>query len=107
MVHCLPALDDPFSIGKMVPIFTAVCRAWRDVALTTPTLWSTLRVPSLLISIQIASKPGLVEGMIDRWLARAGTRPVSLIFDGAMLTLNRLRDVINRHSHRINISRST
>ncbi|KAJ6560304.1 hypothetical protein B0H19DRAFT_1376096 [Mycena capillaripes] len=68
------------------------------------TLWSMFAAQFHLISTEVASKPGLVEGFIDRWLARAGGCPLSLTFigiDDSALSLIRLRDIIHRYSHQL------
>ncbi|KAJ6560326.1 hypothetical protein B0H19DRAFT_1376112 [Mycena capillaripes] len=92
-LHCLPILEDlaiRFHMISMISMFTSVCQAWREIALGTPALWSTLRVTDFLISTEVASKPGLVEGMIDRWLARTGTLPWSQLtkFEGQLWDWN-------------------
>ncbi|KAJ7872057.1 hypothetical protein B0H13DRAFT_1030108 [Mycena leptocephala] len=110
-VHCLPSVDDIqyWLLGREVPISLAgVCRAWRDIAMATHTLWSTLFVRFDSIPTQIISKPGLVENKIDRRLARAGIHPLTLDFvvrkdEGAVESFptSRLRDIIHRYSHRM------
>ncbi|KAF7352372.1 SAM-dependent MTase TRM10-type domain-containing protein [Mycena venus] len=50
----------------------AVCRAWRNLALATPSLWSTLHFRFDIIPRQVVSKPDVIEDFIHRWLARAG-----------------------------------
>ncbi|KAJ7682176.1 hypothetical protein DFH06DRAFT_289562 [Mycena polygramma] len=82
--------------------FTGVCRGWRGIAFATPRLWSTLDLPHLPL------QTGLVEGHIDRWFARAGVLPLSLgvklpdyLPTDKIFPLDRLRDIIQRYSHRV------
>ncbi|KAJ7682210.1 hypothetical protein DFH06DRAFT_289645 [Mycena polygramma] len=111
-VHSLPAVDDDLSevcCSRTVPFnISCVCRAWRDIAVTTPQLWSTLRVSFDSIPSQIASERDIVKDFIDRWLTRAGTCPLSLILDTAQFSLDplrdttrHLRDTIRRYSNRV------
>ncbi|KAF8213945.1 hypothetical protein K438DRAFT_1802605 [Mycena galopus ATCC 62051] len=108
---CLSAFD-PLSIPPATDeisaplVLAGVCRAWRDIAFTTPILWSKLRVKFDSIPIEVVSKPGLVEGRIDRWLARAGHYPLSLDFRSSRkhhdpFALSRLGDIILRWSDRV------
>ncbi|KAJ7368711.1 hypothetical protein DFH08DRAFT_983050 [Mycena albidolilacea] len=86
------------------PTILGVCRSWRDIAFATPILWTKLYIDFGCIAVEIASEPGLVEGCIDRWLARAGNRPLSIDFDcdgDQPFAHSRLRDVIHRWSHRV------
>ncbi|KAF8213948.1 hypothetical protein K438DRAFT_2009070 [Mycena galopus ATCC 62051] len=105
-LSCL-VIFDPFSIPHYrtpLPILlTSVCRAWRDIALITPMLWSTLRVQFDRISGSVASNSGFIEGFIDQWLTCAGNLPLSLDFESRrkVFTLNRLRGIIHRWSHRV------
>ncbi|KAJ7367176.1 hypothetical protein DFH08DRAFT_729665 [Mycena albidolilacea] len=96
---CIPQCTSSAAI-----ILTGVCRAWRDIALATPILWSRLEVFFDLIATRVASEPFLVESFIDRWLSRAGNCPLSLCllsFEYELSTLDRLRDIIYRWSHRV------
>ncbi|KAJ7368821.1 hypothetical protein DFH08DRAFT_1071450 [Mycena albidolilacea] len=118
-LHYTPHFHKPYA-----PVFypsapsvaiTGVCRAWRDIALATPSLWSTLDVDFDLIPPHVVSVPGLVEGFIYRWLDRTGTCPLSLVFDaparghgsGRLMRyqepfpLSRLRSVIHRYSDQV------
>ncbi|KAJ7886719.1 hypothetical protein B0H13DRAFT_896328 [Mycena leptocephala] len=117
-VHCLTLHGmrwsvPTYGIENIAPVvLMGVCRTWRDIALTTPALWSSLdlrfdRFSPEGIPYRVFSKPGLVEGFIDRWLARAGIFPLSLIFGASKyaiedrFTPSRMRDVIHRYSHRL------
>ncbi|KAJ7462105.1 hypothetical protein FB451DRAFT_1267815 [Mycena latifolia] len=55
-------------------IFLGVCRAWRDIALTTPRLWTTLCFQYSFYETpdEIPWGPSEIEAFIDRWLSRAG-----------------------------------
>ncbi|KAJ7804310.1 hypothetical protein B0H14DRAFT_2884869, partial [Mycena olivaceomarginata] len=98
--HCVQVFEPvsiPYSYTTSAPIvISAVCRAWRDIALATPALWSHLDIWLNSLATRVISESGLVEGFIDRWLTRAGNRPFN-----DDLTLRRLRDIIHRWSHRV------
>ncbi|KAF8214164.1 hypothetical protein K438DRAFT_1803003 [Mycena galopus ATCC 62051] len=115
-VHCLP----PFAnLGwyrsihqyeNIAPIvLTSVCRTWRDIALTTPTLWSVLDIPFDIISPRLAFKTASGEDLIDRWLARAGEHALSFVFravagwgeDDVGPLPPRMHDLIHCYSHRV------
>ncbi|KAF8214047.1 hypothetical protein K438DRAFT_1956149 [Mycena galopus ATCC 62051] len=104
---CLPAFDPlciPKSQSSAPIVLSSVCREWRDIALATPALWSTLEVRFDDIPTDIVSEPVLVEGIVDRWLSRASNRPLSLSFErtkALQFTLPRLREVIHRWSRRV------
>ncbi|KAF8214168.1 hypothetical protein K438DRAFT_1563256, partial [Mycena galopus ATCC 62051] len=110
-VRCLPpfanlgwiyGLDQFEDVAPI--LLTRVCRTWRDIALTTPALWSTLSVEINSIPRHAISDPRSVDNFIDRWLVRAGRRPLSLVFRGEALrldTLSILTNVIQRYSHEV------
>ncbi|KAJ6515480.1 hypothetical protein C8R45DRAFT_1067083 [Mycena sanguinolenta] len=80
-------------------VLSAVCRSWRDIAFTTPVLWSKLEVRFNYFTIEAAD---LALECIDRWLSRARSRPLSLMFDYSghdLFPLSRLRGIIHRWSH--------
>ncbi|KAJ6486444.1 hypothetical protein C8R47DRAFT_1016134 [Mycena vitilis] len=106
-VHSLPPIGDGLwdRYSRVAPFnVSCVCRAWRNIAVTTPKLWSTLPISFDSIHSHITSAPGLVEKFIDRWLSRAKACPLSLIFyitGTSKFSLNRLRDVIRRYCDRV------
>jgi hypothetical protein len=55
-------------------IFGAVCRDWRQIAFSNPTLWSAM-------AINISSSQAIFESQTSvarEWLARSGQRPLSI-----------------------------
>ncbi|KAJ7790142.1 hypothetical protein B0H14DRAFT_3501959 [Mycena olivaceomarginata] len=117
---CLPSIEElranryPLSHRwktQAPMVFLAVCRAWRDISLATPVLWTTLYLRLEIIHDEVAEKEGEVEAFIERWLQRAAARPLSLGFqtrrsEGDDLAYHpfipsRLRDVIRRYAPRI------
>ncbi|KAJ7887498.1 hypothetical protein B0H14DRAFT_3127491 [Mycena olivaceomarginata] len=106
--HCLlvfGACTIPHTYKRSAPIIlSAVCRAWRDIALATPILWSELHIRFDELATDVVTNAGLVENSLNLWLARAGSRPLSLDFisrKGNRFALSRLRDIIHRWSHRV------
>ncbi|KAJ8078180.1 hypothetical protein PM082_000386 [Marasmius tenuissimus] len=78
-VHCLPTnkLNVAVCTVKESPLLlTAVCRTWREIALSTPRLWCALHVCVSGLNVHPALQARL-EG-IKMWLDRSGSRPLTL-----------------------------
>ncbi|KAK1221269.1 hypothetical protein PQX77_015929 [Marasmius sp. AFHP31] len=86
-VHCLPTnrLNLAVCTVKEAPLlFTTVCRAWKEVALNTPRLWSSLHIlasgsptPSEIDCPRRQLQEKILRG-IELWLNRSGSRPLTL-----------------------------
>ncbi|KAF7356979.1 F-box domain-containing protein [Mycena venus] len=111
-IHSSPPINSAHSFAPPLTVaplsLMGVCRAWRDIVLATPTLWSTLLIAIHRIPDEMASKSDLVASFIEQWLARAGDCPLSLVVDNSMNNdvldpsmVIRLREIIHRHSHRL------
>ncbi|KAF8907253.1 hypothetical protein CPB84DRAFT_1768703 [Gymnopilus junonius] len=62
---------NPFVLG-------AVCRAWREIAWSTPRLWATL---SLLFYLPVSgTKMATLVQLAQQWLDRAGQLPLTITF---------------------------
>ncbi|KAJ7462086.1 hypothetical protein FB451DRAFT_478877 [Mycena latifolia] len=115
-VQCLPLYeyeDDynpSFSMAQQLRetaplVLLGVCRAWKDIVLAMPKLWSTLRIRFDSFPDPVTEEPGLIEGFVDRWLGRAENCPLSLVFS-LYETDNpswptRIRRIIRHYSHRL------
>ena len=98
---CLPDFTDhqllpseklftPLSLG-------AICSYWRDVAWSTPTLWS-----SLVVRDPSRHEPHIVTGIAQEWLARSGRLPLSIRILSTFYnkSVSALVDIINQYSNR-------
>ncbi|KAJ7639376.1 hypothetical protein FB45DRAFT_1134761 [Roridomyces roridus] len=85
--HCLPTPDEwlgPLPKLRHPPIvFLAVCRAWRDIALATPALWSQLHLRFDTIPVNVINEPGKVEKF------------------GYFFPISRIRDILHFYAPRI------
>ncbi|KAK7043141.1 hypothetical protein VNI00_008495 [Paramarasmius palmivorus] len=84
--HCLPQKELPKCRASEAPLLlTVVCRAWRNIAITTPNLWNRIHIslprpydPPLTDKFR-ALMHSWEEG-IQIWLERSGTMPIQLSF---------------------------
>ncbi|KAJ7685641.1 hypothetical protein DFH06DRAFT_48289 [Mycena polygramma] len=76
-IHCLPDGRRPFTTPDLADaplILCGICRRWREVAISTPRLWSALH-----IDFDLMHKRGAYEtDFYQMWLSRAGATPLSL-----------------------------
>ena len=56
----------PLSLG-------VICSYWRDIAWSTPSLWS-----SLVVRVTSKHDPHIIAGIAQEWLARSGQLPLSI-----------------------------
>ncbi|KAJ3500478.1 hypothetical protein NLJ89_g9776 [Agrocybe chaxingu] len=95
--HCLPTHRNPLFLSSEAPILPShVCRSWRAVALSTPSLWGRLHVslPGVVSPLSnvpsidtihannlLALYPKIMKRRSDavkEWLARSGASPLSV-----------------------------
>ncbi|KAJ7506899.1 hypothetical protein B0H11DRAFT_1794825 [Mycena galericulata] len=84
-MHCLPTTPSPDS-SQAPMLLLQICRLWRDIALSTPALWTCIHVDSP--SAELAE-------LIETWLDRAGALPLSLSLSGS---LDEVRDVVQERA---------
>ena len=90
----LPFTDEdlsfPLSLG-------AICSHWRDIAWSTPYLWS-----SLVVRIRSQNDSHIVTGIAQEWLARSGQLPLTIRISSksCIKTVSALADIINQYSAR-------
>jgi F-box-like len=74
--YCLPQNYDEEGAHKAVMLPSHVCKHWRDVALSTPTLWTNivLRVTDETFESQAA--------LVTAWFSRSGDLPLSFTLEG-------------------------
>ncbi|KAJ7154283.1 hypothetical protein C8R46DRAFT_448588 [Mycena filopes] len=77
-MHCLEGLGEIVPNPKNAPLLLCnICRRWREVALSTPRLWSSLAVDFGAIS----DCHGTQLGVYRDWLMRARKAPVTLFLN--------------------------
>jgi hypothetical protein len=83
-------LSIPLSLG-------AICSYWRDIAWSTPSLWS-----SLVVRVTRKHDSHIVIGIAQEWLARSGQLPLSIRISSAVYkkAIPALADIINQYSTR-------
>jgi hypothetical protein len=91
-IQCLPATTyvKP-SICDAPLLVSSVCHAWRNIAIATPALWSSLELDD---DVRIRDRP-----FIETWISRSGILPLSLSFMTGYGTSEGV-NVLLRHSKR-------
>ncbi|KAJ7472205.1 hypothetical protein FB451DRAFT_1367992 [Mycena latifolia] len=67
-IQCLPSRPKPGAQHAPM-LFLNICKAWTDIALSTPALWATIHADKPM------SEP---ESLLAAWLVRAGSRALSI-----------------------------
>ncbi|KAJ7766730.1 hypothetical protein B0H16DRAFT_1412608 [Mycena metata] len=84
-VHCLPEQEMVRPDTKSAPLLLCnVCRRWRDVALSTPSLWGSLAIRFSRHRRRRNSYQNWLN-LYQNWLSRAQNTPLSLCLDDSSL----------------------
>ncbi|KXN89122.1 hypothetical protein AN958_06323 [Leucoagaricus sp. SymC.cos] len=93
--HCLPSDTFSVPVSSQAPLLLAhTCPRWRSVALSTPSLWSTLHI--------VYKDPSLDVPMASNWLQRSGCLPLSVCIsiDFNEQSAQEILDVLCEHASR-------
>ncbi|KAJ7148421.1 hypothetical protein C8R43DRAFT_1194563, partial [Mycena crocata] len=95
-IHSLPPYPEcPPMTGNSSPThLTHICRRWRDIALTTPTLWRAIKLDDA-----IHDKGGAQEAL-EAWLSRSGSCPLSIYVNVNDAPLHEAIQSLNVHRAR-------
>ncbi|KAI0718417.1 hypothetical protein C8T65DRAFT_693821 [Cerioporus squamosus] len=85
--------DDSGFRAPWVQAATWVCHRWREVALTTPKLWSTIRISSRTCEPEA----------IDTLIKRAGDEDLEVFVDGLGLDMPKACALVQPHGQRVSV----
>ncbi|KAJ7678779.1 hypothetical protein B0H17DRAFT_1206552 [Mycena rosella] len=88
-VQCLPS-DQPPDARYAPLLFLNVCNTWKDIALATAGLWTSIRIDRLKFDL---------ESLLDAWLKCAGSRAVSISLPHHLPV--EIVPVLSRHAKRL------
>ncbi|KAJ7472192.1 hypothetical protein FB451DRAFT_315483 [Mycena latifolia] len=88
-VQCLPSRPAPDA--RHAPLLLMnICKAWTDIALSTPALWATIYADAPIFDL---------ESILDAWLERAGSRALSISLP--LLVTRNIAEVVGSCAHRL------
>ncbi|KAJ7498515.1 hypothetical protein FB451DRAFT_1425962 [Mycena latifolia] len=89
-LHCLPAKRhcDAVNTTEAPLLLMHVCRAWRQIAVSTPALWRTL-------DIDATGLEACFSEVIQVWLKRAGRCPLSVKIKGPLSKIDKFSGFLN------------
>lgn len=100
-VRCLPPSEDPNYTTRAAPLLLCqVCRAWRQFAISSPSLWSSMRV---VVSL---GEPRPHIALIAQWLERSGSLPLALSLyqtneaEGNCIAAGDVLEIFKQYIHR-------
>ncbi|KAJ7094411.1 hypothetical protein C8R44DRAFT_890436 [Mycena epipterygia] len=98
-VHCLPASRrlDVVNPEEAPLLLTHVCRDWREIAISTPALWTTLY-------IEADDRQAHFSAIVKMWLTRTGQCPLSVRINGGLSRIDKFvafLKTFRRHSPRM------
>ncbi|KAJ6544579.1 hypothetical protein DFH09DRAFT_1040861, partial [Mycena vulgaris] len=90
LMRSIPTIPQPHP-SRAPLIFLKICHLWRNIALSTPSLWAAIRIDSF--------RAGEAKKLFEAWIIRARTHPLTISLRG---TLDPGTEVLlNQHAHRL------
>ncbi|KAJ7464744.1 hypothetical protein B0H11DRAFT_2051044 [Mycena galericulata] len=81
-VACMPVDQNAAMSAHEAPLLLGrICSAWRTVALSTPTIWSSIHIVEPLVDPSEEIYEGCLQ-LVRTWLERSGAVPLSISFRG-------------------------
>ncbi|KAJ7034258.1 hypothetical protein C8F04DRAFT_1102085 [Mycena alexandri] len=78
---CLPLTNNALIDASEAPLLLGlICRHWRNVAYTTPRIWSSIHIPSLNYHDLPPKIMLALDKVVEAWLERSGVCPLSVSF---------------------------
>ncbi|KAJ6508390.1 hypothetical protein C8R45DRAFT_1208076 [Mycena sanguinolenta] len=78
---CLPTNHNAVIDCAEAPLLLGrISRHWRQIAYSTPRLWSSIHIPALDYSLTPPSILSRLEKIVETWLERSATCPLSISF---------------------------
>ncbi|KAJ7449997.1 hypothetical protein B0H11DRAFT_2077966 [Mycena galericulata] len=89
-IHCLPPHPEP-GAHNIPMLLLNICKAWSDIALSTPVLWAAIRV--------VFPRAQGFKEVFGVWLQRARNRPLSISLHKTFE--EDVAAIVLRHSHQL------
>ncbi|KAJ7693817.1 hypothetical protein B0H17DRAFT_479932 [Mycena rosella] len=78
-IQCLPTGNAKVLLSQAPFLLLRICRQWREIALSTPGLWTTLNLNAVKLRDRVSRQfPERWVNLAAGWLRRAGSHPVSV-----------------------------
>ncbi|KAJ7602368.1 hypothetical protein DFH06DRAFT_1258905 [Mycena polygramma] len=78
-IECLPPYSAAPASARAPLLLGAICRDWRDIAISTPGLWN-----SFILSVDLVKTRDddcSIVRLFERWLARGGNTPLTMVIN--------------------------
>ncbi|KAJ7160936.1 hypothetical protein C8R46DRAFT_1284700 [Mycena filopes] len=74
--ECLPTYSAVPAASRAPLLLAGVCREWRAIALSTPSIWSTFILP---VNMGTMTDNSPILRLFDAWIARGGNYPLTMV----------------------------
>ncbi|KAJ7597760.1 hypothetical protein C8J56DRAFT_920886 [Mycena floridula] len=76
-MHCLPGSSTTSVTSREAPLLLGrVCKTWREISISTPTLWSDIKISLPKDSCQREAEQ--TRDIVEQWIGRSGSTPLSI-----------------------------
>lgn len=84
-IECLPQYSAAPASTRAPMLLAAICRDWREIALSTPFLWS-----SFILSVNLlrAKDGSSVVRLFETWISRSGSCPLTMVINSVFASFS-------------------